>query len=559
MSQHEKDAQQESAASLEVSSNTSVPVKRKWLVGILTLIGLVGIGAASMAFIAQSSPKNVYLMSEANAYDTASEEFEQAYGDLLELSERTATEASKSEVKVTGGFSMPNLAGDPSMLLINSLLGQVSLQMETQINPEANETLSSLGISLQEQELIGAEFYRSQEQSGVQVPQLFDEYYYIQNDEFGNVMRTFDPMYRGLESISYKQLTWENIKLSEEESNYLADTYGKLLYDNLPEESFTMEEGASVEYEGATVDNLRQITLQLSEDEIYAIFQSLWKKAATDEVLHDMIVGRYEMFLGTQTNADNVISVEEFENELHLILENDIQNIGMPEGVTSVVWVDGDEQIVKRELSFTTEGGPEPVAVSLLTHNVPMEAGAKQQWSAELTNNNSAETITLDLKKDKMSDESSEYSFEVGMNVDGTTSTTLVLNGSSELVNEEGTKKTFEHAFDLSVDEVTGTGLEVGLSGEILEVRNIALEDDRAEQEYDMTLLIDDGAQQYEVELEVDSTTIFTDNLDFPNFDEVPSVYVGEMTSEEFTALGKDISARFQEIILEYQSLFLGL
>src|SRR5699024_813098 len=84
----------------------------------------------------------------------------------------------------------------------------------------------------------------------------------------------------------------EDYPIAKEDREYLQEKYGKLLYDEIPEDAFSSEK-EDVDVEGDSV-NAEKIELHLTEEEVQTIVANLFDEMEDDERLKEIIETYFE-------------------------------------------------------------------------------------------------------------------------------------------------------------------------------------------------------------------------------------------------------------------------
>ena len=176
-------------------------------------------------------------------------------------------------------------------------------------------------------------------------------------------LNTLDPeSFDGSEEIDYSMF-FESSAMTESQREYFKDEYSTFVRENLPDEAF---ESASEEITvGENTIKADKLTMTLTEEQIHTFLRDLFNKMAEDEELANII--ETQMMAANFGNpeapsAENTAS--EFNDSLKEAAEN-IEDVGFPDGLTSVVWTDGDDNIIQRDLdtALTVDDSTGQIAV----------------------------------------------------------------------------------------------------------------------------------------------------------------------------------------------------
>ena len=549
---NENQGRQEVAAGLETAPQK--PGSKKWLISSIAAVVVLVSAIVVYGFMSSKSPKDAYLQAEYNSFVQAQESFQENYGDLIELQEKMENEAYTSELDISGNFDVQLETPDPTLMMVQGLLEQINISVDTQSDLKNDQNYVKLGVELQGTTLADAEMIQSGEQLGVRVPLAYSDVLYLDATQFGEFMRSLDPNYVGPETLNLDTIKLSDFKLSEDEKNALKETYGKLLVDQLAEENFTREDGVSADINGVNV-KADKIELTLSESEVKSLLKAFLTTAAEDEALQDMIVKRYEMIVETaQLEADPTVAVlspEDLKAELVAGLEeaaNNVDQLVLESGIKSAIWVNSDEQIVQRQITFEVAGA-EPVEVVVSTYNV--ENDGKQMKEFKVNASGAEETggylaITSETE---------------GEGADRKVNTDITLNAKEfgeEILNvvfaidsayEAGEGNEVKSVHDFNLDLGSTLLAQSGgfyLNGTIEDTTDINLDKDYANQTSDFTINVGDDYQGGTIELKLDSKTEFK-AVEIPSLE--GGVNVTELSQEELITLAEEIMSNLENAV----------
>jgi hypothetical protein len=266
--------------------------QKKVVILILLAVTLFGSVALGYEMIVKNNPKNLYLLAEHKTFQQTIKEFEEIYGEEWELQKKLLEKpsSSTSEVKMDLNLEdgMPGV--DPlQQAIITSILDSSKIVMNVDQDPVNNMSFSTFALDLSGNNLFSAELYQSLEETGVQVPVLYDKFLYIQNNQLGEVMRKFDPAYSGPESLEQLMPNYnEMYKLPKELQEYIRTNYTQFFMDSLKEEYISLKKDVPYESPEGSV-NLRQIDIVMTEDEVKGFLKELIDKLSQDEELLDLV------------------------------------------------------------------------------------------------------------------------------------------------------------------------------------------------------------------------------------------------------------------------------
>ncbi|MET3699001.1 hypothetical protein SAMN05877753_101294 [Bacillus oleivorans] len=549
---NENQGRQEMAAGLETAPRKAG--SKKWMISSIVAAVVLVSAIVVYGFMSSKTPKEAYLQAEYNSFVQAQETFETNYGDLIELQEKMEKEAYTSELDISGNFDVQLETPDPTLMMVQGLLEQINISVDTQSDVKNEQNYVKLGVELQGTTVADAEVIQSGDQLGVRVPLAYSDFLYLDTTQFGEFMRSVDPYYVGPETLNLDTIKLSDLKLSEDEKAALKETYGKLLIDQLAEENFTREDGVSADINGVSV-KADKIELTLSESEVKSLLKAFLTTAAEDKKLQDIIAKRYELIVETaQLEADptiTVLSPEDLKAELVAGLEeaaNNVDQLVLESGIKSTIWVNSDEQIVQREIMFEAVG-VEPVEVVISTYN--LENDGKQMKEFKLNVSGSEDTnATLTVSSEtegegadrKTSTDITAYFKEFGEEV-----LNVVFTIDSTYSAGEGNEVKSVHDFNLDLGEaLLAQSGGFYLNGTVEDTTDINLDEDYANQTSNFTINVGDDYQGGTIELKLDSKTEFK-AIDIPSLE--GGVNVTELSEQELMSLAEEIMYNLENAV----------
>jgi hypothetical protein len=189
--------------------------------------------------------------------------------------------------------------------------------------------------------------YITGEKAGLTLP-FIEEYMIVNEADAASFLNTLDPeSFDGSEEIDYSMF-FESSAMTESQREYFKDEYSTFVRENLPDEAF---ESASEEITvGENTIKADKLTMTLTEEQIHTFLRDLFNKMAEDEELANII--ETQMMAANFGNPEAPSAEDtasEFNDSLKEAAEN-IEDVGFPDGLTSIVWTDGDDNIIQRDL-----------------------------------------------------------------------------------------------------------------------------------------------------------------------------------------------------------------
>ncbi|WP_110112695.1 DUF6583 family protein [Bacillus sp. CGMCC 1.16541] len=552
----------EAGATIE-TEQTPKRVPKKWIVAAALIFVLIGASVTFGVFFSKSA-KDIYLLSEYNAYQQLSKEIHNKYGDQLAFQEKTFEKPSSTDMKISGNVDMEMAQGDPNLEMLQKILKETAITVKTEQDPKTAVSASSILLNSQGTK-VGFDMFYSEKQAGVKVPLIYDDYFYLNTNDYGNLMRMFDPYYTGTETLEIDYFEWKDAKLTEVEQAHLKEHYGTFMMDQLKEEYFTKEKGIAYKHEGEEM-KLTKVTLAMSPEEIKTFLSNVVGRMSEDEKLIDMLTKRMvsmakasSMNIQPQMEADYTdpkVAKKEIEQGLKE-MKQDIKDAQYPKGFTSTLLVTKEDVVIERNMQLAVQPkdhieSEEAVEFLVETKNVPVgenktdkafkfEAGTKGKSDSFLSfestkaiekqKESRVEKRTLNL----LLEEKGAEPTNVGLTVDST-------------FKEAGK---VEREFSLQADE----GIPA-INGMLMQEQDINLEKEYANYVFDIELNVEDGQEAGTLFLNVDSKTELKDKVTMPKMNTNSAINVLEMTEEDMYAVQEHAAYRIQALMQELSNKY---
>jgi hypothetical protein len=524
------------------------PGRKKPLIICLAVIAILAIGATAYAMFLDLSPRELYLKSELNTFKAMNESMEDNFEDALALSEKQTEEAYRSEARI--GVEMDTgMLGATGMeaALVGSILKNSEVKVTTQHDPKKEEGLVDLALVMNGTDLVNAEFYQNNKQTALNVPAAYEQYVYFPNSKFGDVMRKFDPAYQGMEKLENFFKAYNGYLKNEDDRQEMFEEYAKVYADSIKEENVTLKE--NVNFKG---EKLRQLTVKLSEKETKNLLINFLKKIEEDDDLLDAMAEQSSLSgtFPTGQMATGSMSKEEVKKELKNGLK-DVQKeveekFSAPEGMTQVVIINNDEEVVSRDLKVKIGEEGVEVPFHYATESSTKDDVTNSSWT--LNAGPEGQELLVDVKmesepkgKGTKRDIKAKFEFtEMGST-----------EGIGVHVNGEGTSEKSNWTAQLvpagdSPMEIPEVTLEIEHKGD----QN--LNKDYANHDYKVTLLTNDPSiGDINVGLNIKTKTTFGKKLTFPELSEGKAVNLAEISDAEMMGMMSEIQRNIQNFIGE--------
>ncbi|MTH54671.1 hypothetical protein GKZ89_14810 [Bacillus mangrovi] len=540
----------ETAAATETAPNLKKPgFPLKWVIAGIVAFLVIG-GTAAFALFANKSPKQLYLLSEIKTLEKAGEELEDQNGELADFQEKMTEQPSSTKAEITGGFGTDAYL-PPELEMMQELLAGLSITTETEQDPKANKSFTKAGVELEGEELLNLELHQSPVQLAAAVPALYDKPFYLNTDEYGQFMRKTDPSYSGPEKLNLEPLSMKDFELSEKEETHLKETYGDFLYKELKDEYFTKKDNVSYEHNGEDL-NVTQVTMKLSEKETKALLDNLFERMIKDEKLHSIVSSRVTKLANYNVNQMDMIGAAETKEDFVEGLEDarkELKGAELPKGFTSVILINGDEQVIDRKMDLTVTGDGSEVPISIHTVDVAYDNGNKRDQELKVNASSEGEKVEFLLTNNsvKKDDENRKENLKAEIRT-GTEQESLTFTMESDIKGKTAAKQTADRSFTLKSD---GEMNPVSLTGKLVQEQNVDAEDQTSKQVFDLELNGGDEMGNINVSLKADLESKLKEKADLPELDVQDAVNVNEVTPEDMDMISKDITLNIQRLFLD--------
>ncbi|WP_257350223.1 DUF6583 family protein [Pseudalkalibacillus decolorationis] len=539
----------ETSATLEPSQ--SPKRSKKPLIISLAVIFILGIGATAYAMFFNHSAKEMYFLAESNTFNETSESFNETFAVNKDLAEKTLEEKSKSTTDL--GFKVEGLETiDPSMGMVAPIVNQLKLNTTTMIAPKESKGLVEVNLGLEGTDLVKLEAYQSDKLTGLSVPLLYDKYLYFKNEDFGKLMKRFDPSYMGPEKMdNLIQMQVEAMK-SQEKLAEFREEYGKFLLENISEESVTEGKG---ELKGETYTKL---TLELSEKEVQDLMKKLIDKVQKDKELKELLV---DMSAGSGLAANPALAVSEGETDKDKVkeemekalkdMEDNLDKLKMPDGFKSTILVNDKDLIVKRDIDFKIGEKEELVTFGYSSHALRKdEVITDGKWALQVSPKKSEGgdlfKAVVELKGEPSKrDINGTFSLSESGELSGSVDFDATMSGKPEDMKIE-----FEVAVKGSDQPIPP------VKGHFTRKVKDELDKGTYSASGEFGIEVDAGiGNPISAVIDYKNKTEFTDELKFPKLED-EGENISELSDAELQKIAAEIQTKIQQLMMNNQQLF---
>jgi hypothetical protein len=540
---------------------------------ILLAVLLFGSIALGYEMIIKNNPKNLYLLAEYKTNQQTLKDLKEIYGEEWELQKALLDKpsSSTSEVKMDLNLEEGIPGVDPfQQAIITSILDSSKIVINVDQDPVSNTSFSTFGLDLSGNNLFSAELYQSKEETGVQVPVLYDKFLFIQNNQFGEAIRKFDPTYSGPESLDQFMPNYnEMYKLPQELQEHIRTNYTQFLMDSLKEEYITLTKNVPYQSPEGSV-NLRQIDIVMTEDDVKQFLVQFVDKLSKDEELLDLVAEnliewmKIEEYYAEEdmTNPEYIKGkIEEGFNEMRSGLEQ----TRFPEGLSMTLLINKQELIVDRTFNFAvTDENDEGAKVNFTWNKwVEKDSNKTSSWVFQvqpIDDTDVAFLVEAQTTSSKVDDGVKEDLLGSMVVVEnGKTSVDVSLDLSSFRTTEDGRKRT-EYDFELGFNGTEFEEEQPIINGNVTRIVDQDLKENYSKQQTDFNLNVGmnlpyEGKQTINLIFNTTTDIQFKDQIDFPVLSEENGVNIATLSEEEMYMIGAEIERSIQQFILGNSSL----
>jgi|GEM_PF-944821 len=507
---------------------------------IITIIAILLIGGGVAAYMSlANSPKATYFSAEKDNLEYISDKMEERMETESKWYEFTEKNAIDSTFNLSGTYNDPFGGGEFDAVNPEEIINSSVFTINSQYDLENKELSTSLLADIAGIEFKDINLFMTDEEITVQLPFL-DDLLQIKGDDIGPFLHELDPLAFPADT-EYNLgdiFDYENTVFSEEDLEYLREEYLDYIYKELDDDAFAAED-EEIEIAEDSI-KAEKLTLHLDEEEIKELLSSLLDKAKEDDKLKGMIK---KQFTGAGPTAQMVTDMAdeimaEYENTIEDIKTEVNDELMIPDGLTSTIWVDKD-RIVKRDFEISM-GWNESELVTSTINGTQILEDDYQSFNYDLgfkdAYNDEVLTILGDLSyiDDKIEDsiKLQVAGFEIGYTADETL--------------KDG-KRDFERIFTASEEAELG---RITWSGDS------EYEKDNMNSEHDVTLDIADMPQEIAaLNIVIDSKKI--KEVDLPEDENIKDI--GSMSAAELEEyIDGDASEQFENWLFQIMGSFGG-
>ncbi|WP_085991736.1 DUF6583 family protein [Oceanobacillus senegalensis] len=336
-------------------SNKKQGVNKGFIAIIVAAILVIGGSVAAFTLIINTSPKQTYFLAEKNTLEFVGDTIKDRYQAELDWNELSYENPTEQSVKLSAEYNGPTATEGYTTINPAQIINNSSISLKAQADMENKQIASEIALDIAGIKVDGLSAYLTDEKVMVGLP-FIEEYLQIKDDDLGPLLKELDPVtFTGDETLELDTLFEKNGGLSDEDLEYLKTEYGKMIYDELPDDAFETT-NETIEINGESLDT-EKIELHLNEQQVRDLLTTIFEKLENDDRLKEILRTQLTASqIGNPTLDDDVDQIlSDFEDGLGQAKE-EIQDFHIPNGFTSTIWVHND-MIAKRDMNM--ELGPD--------------------------------------------------------------------------------------------------------------------------------------------------------------------------------------------------------
>lgn len=389
----------------------------KKVIGIIVaaLVVVIGIGGVSAYFMIFQSDKAQYFKAEQSTFEFMEDKLSEQFESELDWNEKTQEKPVNTSMELSAEYQDPNnmAGGMDDMFDVEDIVNNASLKLNSQTDLEGHKMNAGLDVDIASFELEDFNMFLDDDRLVVELPFL-DESLQINDESLNESIEEIDPALSDAD-VDFESFFESAQGIPDEDIEDLKEEYIVSVYDDLPKDAFDSEK-ETIEVDGDDV-KAKKITMDLSEEDVKEMIVSILEKAQEDEDLQEIFKERMQTQMmglsAEQGNVDIDTDVDElFDEDLDVAIDAVKEDLHMPDGITSTIWVD-DKKIAKRDLSVSVGNGDESAELAVKGVNALDDQQQKYDYQLSVVDPQE-ETYTADVTADwSMKDDAIEDSVEI--------------------------------------------------------------------------------------------------------------------------------------------------
>src|SRR5699024_10331271 len=206
---------------------------------VIALLVLGG-GIAAFFVFGKSSVKNKYFTAEIATYQFLEEEVQDRFKLELDWLEFTENNPTESTIDISAEFNDPGFFGYGMMVDVEEIINNSKISMTSQQDMKEKQVAGEISAEIAGMEFSDFRFGLTDELVLLDLPFL-KETLQLKSADTGKFLHMTDPYtFDEDDNLDFSQLfETRSTFLTEEDKKHLSQEYGKMLYDEVPEDSFS--------------------------------------------------------------------------------------------------------------------------------------------------------------------------------------------------------------------------------------------------------------------------------------------------------------------------------
>lgn len=288
-----------------------------WVVVAVIVIIAAVLGVLYYATDLFKTPKQLfykYFASSSTLLD------ESTYEDFLaELKE----EAEKS-MEVAGEITAKITSNDAEVKEVGAVLEKGKIKYNMKTVGKEQKMQNDITLNYDGKDIVTLSVLKNKEQYGLKIAEAYEKYVSVENNNLKALFQKFGmdttDMPNRIEMVDY----YEILNIDKETLEHIETTYSKVINENIPEESYSVEKDVTVDTNAGSITT-NAYKLILTDDQLKMVVIKLLETLKTDYKTLDLIV-----------NKTNVMAESyKYTGEVDTLTKEELVN-GIEEGLTEL-------------------------------------------------------------------------------------------------------------------------------------------------------------------------------------------------------------------------------
>ncbi|MFL0364002.1 hypothetical protein ACH0BF_13385 [Pseudobacillus sp. 179-B 2D1 NHS] len=520
-------------------------IRRKFRLKTAFHVLLLAAGTA-VVFLLNTSPKELFLLSEYKAYEQMKAELAKQHSESWEFSKKRMEQPSISHARFKAKMEMSNWTYDPDRAAIEKIFKNAEMIIKTEKDPKKHAGNYHVALNLENEQAFDMDIIYTNSQIGMRVPFLYSKFLYLYSDEYGEFMKKIYPFYKGPETLEFSQV----IHRQKGVTDYLRTHYFPFLIDQLKEDNFTLEKRGKYRFRGETM-HVKKVTLSLTPKETKILLNRCLERLIKDKKLHSMIGAQMETkekLSGSAEVHKEASSSGKIEAEIVNGLkqvQKKLQRTTFPRGFSSILFIDKKGRIIDRTMELTVATSSSEQAVwSVHTKHIRYGQGqrVKEFTFQRVLAGGHKERIAVQVASEIKGEKKKQVEdLQISLNREAET---VKFKMNSVIGKNKGGRRTIRRSFTFTAPGEKAHRLPDKISGEVKQVQDVSTMKKYSNQRTDVKAAIKDkkygGAFSFIVEKESKLTDKMKSDLLAKDF--TSEANLNKMTDAQIAEVQREIS-----------------